>query len=107
MATIIAIGQPVNDAERSAIAWLRDRGSTNWIVYHNFELQRGGEWFEVDLAVLTAHAVFLIDVKGTRGTIEVTQGKWYPQDGVPFASPLAKIRGHARVLKGLLKEANP
>jgi hypothetical protein len=53
MATIIPIGEPVNDAERAVIAYLRDHSPASWTVFHNFEIGQGGEWFEVDLAVLT------------------------------------------------------
>jgi len=107
MATIIPIGEPVNDAERIVIAHLRDHGPASWTVLHNFEIGQGGEWFEVDLAVLTPHAVYLVDVKGTRGLIEVDRSRWYPEGRAPFTSPLAKLRSHARTLKGLLTMSNP
>lgn len=107
MATIIPIGEPVNDAERAVIAHLRDHGPASWTVFHNFEIGQGGEWFEVDLAVLTPHAVYLIDVKGTRGLIEVDRSRWYHEGRAPFTSPLAKLRSHARTLKGLLTTSNP
>src|SRR4029453_12461078 len=73
----------------------------------NFEIGQGGEWFEVDLAVLTPHAVYLIDVKGTRGLIEVDRSRWYPEGRAPFSSPLPKLRSHARTPKGLLTTRNP
>ena len=107
MATIIPIGEPVNDAERAVIAYLRDHSPASWTVFHNFEIGQGGEWFEVDLAVLTPHAIYLIDVKGTRGLIEVDRSRWYPEGRAPFTSPLAKLRSHARTLKGLLTTSNP
>ena len=107
MATVIPVGEPVNDAERAVIAHLQDHGPSSWTVFHNFEIGQGGEWFEVDLAVLTPHAVYLIDVKGTRGLIEVNRSRWYPEGRSPFTSPLAKLRSHARVFKGLLTARNP
>ncbi len=107
MATIIPIGEPVNDAERTVIAHLRDHGPASWTVLHNFEIGQDGERFEVDLAVLTPHAVYHIDVKGTRGLIEVDRSRWYPEGRAPFTSPLAKLRHHARTFKGLLTANNP
>jgi hypothetical protein len=107
MATIIPIGEPVNDAERAVIAHLRDHGPASWTVLHNFEIGQHGERFEVDLAVLTPHAVYLIDVKGTRGLIEVDRYRWYPEGRAPFTTPLAKLRHHARTFKGLLTASNP
>ena len=65
MAKVIPIGEPVNEAERKAIAHLRDNLPASYLVLHNFEIERGGELFEVDLAVIAPHAVYLVDVKGT------------------------------------------
>lgn len=107
MAKVTPIGEPVNDAERRAIAWLRDHLPNGYTLFHNFELQRSGERFEVDLAVLAPHAVYLVDVKGTRGLIDVYGSKWYPEGRQPFTSPLLKLRGHARSLKGIITASQP
>lgn len=107
MAKVIPVGQPVNDAERSAIAYLRDRLPDSYILLHNFEIERQGERFEIDIALLTPHALYLIDVKGTRGTIDVYGNKWYPEGRAPYPSPLGKLRGHARTVKGLVTQAHP
>lgn len=107
MAKLIPIGQPVNDAERAAIAHLRDHLPDSFILLHNFEIERQGERFEVDLALLTPHALYLIDVKGTRGSIDVYGAKWYPEGRAPYPSPLAKLRGHARTIKGLITQSHP
>lgn len=90
MAKVIPVGQPVNDAERSAIAYLRDRLPDSYILLHNFEIERQGERFEIDIALLTPHALYLIDVKGTRGTIDVYGNKWYPEGRAPYPTPLGK-----------------
>ncbi|KPD17346.1 hypothetical protein ADM96_19465 [Burkholderia sp. ST111] len=107
MAKVIPVGQPVNDAERAAIAHLRDRLPESYLLLHNFEIERQGERFEIDLALLTPHALYLIDVKGTRGTIDVYGHRWYPDGRAPYPSPLVKLRGHARTLKGLITQAHP
>jgi len=60
MAKVIAIGQPVNDAERQAIAYLRDHLPDRYIILHNFEITRDGDKWEIDLAVLAPHAVYLV-----------------------------------------------
>jgi serine/threonine protein kinase len=107
MAKVIAVGAPVNDAERQAIAYLRDHLPEGYTLLHNFEIQRGGELFEIDLAVLAPHALYLVDVKGTRGLIDVYGSKWHPQGRQPFTSPLLKLRGHARTLKGVIQASQP
>ncbi|GAA1275978.1 protein kinase [Pseudonocardia aurantiaca] len=107
MATIIGVGEPANDCERLVIAHLRDHGPDSWTVVHNMELPSGRRRFEIDLVVVTPHAVYVIDVKGTRGQITVAQNRWYPHGRTPFASPLPKLRQHARVLKSLLSDASP
>lgn len=107
MATVVPIGEPVNDAERQAIAHLRDHLPSSYVIFHNFEIPRSGESFEVDLAVLAPHALYLVDVKGTRGLIDVYGSKWYPEGRQPYTSPLLKLRGHARTVKGILTESQP
>lgn len=104
MAKVIAVGQPVNDAERSAIAYLRDHLPDSFTLLHNFEIERQGERFEIDIALLTPHALYLIDVKGTRGTIDVYGAKWYPEGRAPYPSPLAKLRSHCKIVKGLITQ---
>ena len=107
MAKVIPIGEPVNEAERLAIAHLRDSLPNSYLVLHNFEVVRNGEYFEVDLAVVAPHAVYLVDVKGTRGLIDVYGPKWYPDGRQPYTSPLLKLRGHARSIKGAITESQP
>lgn len=107
MATVVPIGEPVNNAERQAIAHLRDHLPSNYVILHNFEIRRNGEAFEVDLAILAPHALYLVDVKGTRGLIDVYGPKWYPAGRQPYTSPLLKLRGHARTMKGILSASQP
>ncbi len=107
MATVIPIGEPVNEAERQAIAHLRDHLPASYLILHNFEIVRGGEAFEVDVAIIAPHAVYLVDVKGTRGLIDVYGPKWYPEGRQPFSSPLAKLRGHAKAVKGVITSSQP
>src|SRR5438309_898484 len=107
MAQIIPIGQPANDPERQAIAYLRDHLPVGYRILHNFELRSdNGQWFEIDIAIIAPHAVFLVDVKSTYGEIYVAGGKWHPEGRTPFASPLAKLRQHTRLLHGLLSAAS-
>jgi hypothetical protein len=42
MAKVIPIGEPVNDAERQAIALLRDHLPDSYLVLHNFDVVRDG-----------------------------------------------------------------
>ena len=48
MAKVIAIGEPVNDAERKVIAHLRDNLPDSFVLMHNFELQVAKQTFEID-----------------------------------------------------------
>jgi len=100
-------GTPANDAERKAIGLLRDRLPDTWMLFHNFELRQGKEVFEIDLAIMSPHAVYLVDVKGTRGLIDVYGSKWYSEGRQPFHSPLAKLRNHAKVLAAIIRDSNP
>jgi serine/threonine protein kinase len=107
VARIVGGGPPVNDGERRVIAHLRDNAPDDWLVLHNIEIPVHGAAYEVDLIVVTGHGVCVVDVKGTRGRIEVAGSRWYPPRGAPFYSPVRKLRGHARALKGVLQRARP
>ena len=107
MAKVIPIGEPVNDAERQAIAHLRDHLPETYLILHNFEVHRHDEKFEVDLAVIAPHAVYLVDAKGTHGLIDVYGPKWHPEGRQPYTSPLLKLRSHARAIKGIITDNHP
>lgn len=107
MAKVIPIGQPVNDAERKAIGFLRDRLPDGWLVIHNFEMRKQNEVFEIDVAIIAPHVVYLVDIKGTKGNIDVIGPKWYPEGRQPFVSPLAKLRSHAKVMHNIICDSNP
>lgn len=89
------------------IRHLRDHGPDDWLVLHNIEIPAHGAAYEVDVVVVTGHGVCVIDVKGTHGRIEVGGSRWIPPRGAPFHSPVRKLRGHARALKGVLERARP
>lgn len=108
MAQVIPIGQPSNDPERGAIVYLKEHLPEEYRVLHNFELRHeNGQWFEVDLAIIAPHAVYIVDVKSTYGEIQVAAGKWHPERRAPFTSPLAKLRLHAKQLSTLIAGQPP
>lgn len=106
MAKVIPIGQPANESERQAIGFFRDHLPDGWLIFHNFEMRQGEEVFEIDIALLAPHAVYLVDVKGTRGNIDVCGSKWHPAGRQPFHSPLAKLRSHAKTMATIIRESN-
>ncbi|GAA4089621.1 methylation-associated defense system protein kinase MAD6 [Streptomyces hundungensis] len=105
-ARIVAVGEAVNDAERRVITHLRDHAPDDWTVLHTIEIPDRDRLFEVDLVVVTDHAVYVIDVKGTRGRIEADGRKWYPANRAPFRSPVPKLQSHAKQLKSILETAH-
>ncbi len=106
MASVISIGDPVNDDERKAIAWLRDHLPDDYYVIHNFEVDQYGQPFEVDLCVIAPHAIYVCDVKGVHGKVDVVGNEWHPVGRRPYKSPLPKLRGNAKSLSGLIAKQN-
>lgn len=105
MAKITPFGQPANDGERDAIYFLR-RLPDAFEIFHNLEIKQNQEIFEVDLVILAPQCVFVVDVKGTRGRIEVIGSRWYPENRQAYGSPVAKLRNIAKVLNTLFKDSN-
>lgn len=106
-AKVIPVGQPANESERRAIRYLRDNLSDKYIIIHNFELLRDDQVYEIDMAVISPDRVYIVDVKGTLGRVDVHGSKWHPQGRQPFHSPVAKLRDHAKVIAGLIRDSNP
>lgn len=106
MAQLFPIGQPNNDGERKAIAYLLAHLPDEYRVFTNFEIKRGKLWYEIDSAVVAPHAVYIVDFKGTHGRIMVEGRKWHPEGRAPFTSPLIKLREHAKSAHGMLADCN-
>jgi uncharacterized protein YegL len=105
MAKIIALGEPVNDWERAAIGWLREHLPAEHTILHSFWVERDRQRYEVDMAVVAPHAVYLVDVKGWRGPIHADQRKWsIPGKSEP--SPLKKLEAHAKEMARHLQNAD-
>lgn len=105
MAKITPFGQPANDGERNALYYLRRLPDT-FEIFHNLEIKQNKQTFEVDLVILAPQCVFVVDVKGTRGRIEVIGSRWYPENRQAYGSPVAKLRNIAKVLNTLFKDSN-
>lgn len=105
MAKHISIGQPVNEYERNAIAFLKKRLPETFTLITNFELKQGTEIFEVDLAIIAPQCVFVVDIKNMAGHIDIDE-KWHPENRASFPSPLAKLRSHARIISSTIGDFN-
>ena len=105
MAQVFAIGDVVNDEERKAIAWLKDKLPEDYFVIHSFEVEQYDQLFEVDICVVAPHAIYLVDAKGIHGQIEVDGTIWHTSNS-SYRSPLPKLRGNAKSLSGLICKQN-
>ncbi|NJM99531.1 MAG: NERD domain-containing protein [Phormidesmis sp. RL_2_1] len=107
MAELIQFGEPENESERIAAQYLREHLPDDYKLYTNLEIHRNGRLYEVDIILVAPHAVYIIDVKGVYGKVEVDRNEWYPQNRQSYPSPLKKYRQHARALSGLIADADP
>lgn len=105
MAQVFAIGDAVNDEERKAIAWLKNKLPDNYFVIHSFEVEQFDQLFEVDICVVAPHAIYLVDAKGIHGQVEVDGATWHTSRA-SYRSPLPKLRGNAKSLSGLICKQN-
>jgi serine/threonine protein kinase len=105
MAQVIAIGDAVNDEERKAIAWLKEKLPDDYFVIHSFEVEQFDQLFEVDICVVAPHAIYLVDAKGIHGRVEVDGTTWHTSHS-SYRSPSPKLRGNAKSLSGLICNQN-
>jgi hypothetical protein len=108
MAIIHRIGVPENDSESRAIVQLGKALPEDCFVFHNFELTTGrGLPYEYDIAVLTPHAVYHLEVKGYRGEIRGNQLQWVFENGNVYPSPIPLANKKTKVLADKLRRYSP
>lgn len=104
-AKFLPLGEPAHDAERQALRFLVDGLPNTYTVYGNpWVVERSGVVYETDAVVVAPHAVFVIEMKAYRGTIEGTDYDWYIP--APIKSPIGLNRKTAQVLNGMMKRAS-
>jgi hypothetical protein len=105
MAIIHRIGTPENDSETRAIKRLAKDLSDDYFVFHNFELTTGrGLPYEYDIAVLSPHALYHLEVKGYHGEIRGNPMQWTFENGGVFPSPIPLANKKTKILAGKLKQ---
>lgn len=105
MAIIHRIGTPETDSEARAIKRLGKDLPDGYFVFHNFEVTTGrGLPYEYDIAVLTPHALYHVEVKGYHGEIRGNPQQWIFENGGVFPSPIPLANKKSKILAGKLKQ---
>jgi serine/threonine protein kinase len=105
MAIIHRIGTPENDSEARAIKRFGKDLPNDCFVFHNFELTTGrGLPYEYDIAVLTPHALYHVEVKGYHGEIRGNAMQWVFENGGVYPSPIPLANKKTKVLAGKLRQ---
>jgi serine/threonine protein kinase len=105
MAIIHRIGTPENDSEARAIKRLSKDLPDDYFVFHNFELTTGrGLPYEYDIAVLSPHALYHLEVKGYHGEIRGNPLQWIFENGGVYPSPIPLANKKTKILAGKLKQ---
>jgi serine/threonine protein kinase len=105
MAIIHRIGTPENDSEARAIKRFGKDLPDDYFVFHNFEVTTGrGLPYEYDIAVLTPHALYHVEVKGYHGEIRGNPQQWIFENGGVYPSPIPLANKKTKILAGKLKQ---
>jgi serine/threonine protein kinase len=105
MAIIHRIGTPENDSEARAIKRFGKDLPDDYFVFHNFEVATGrGLPYEYDIAVLTPHALYHVEVKGYHGEIRGNPLQWIFENGGVYPSPIPLANKKTKVLAGKLRQ---
>jgi serine/threonine protein kinase len=105
MAIIHRIGTPENDSEARAIKRFGKDLPDDCFVFHNFEVTTGrGLPYEYDIAVLTPHALYHVEVKGYHGEIRGNPQQWIFENGGVFPSPIPLANKKTKILASKLKQ---
>lgn len=109
MARLIDLGgAPANRSEAEIIQRLSALLPSPWVVIPNASVSdRSGHAYEYDAIVVGPHAVYVVEVKGWRGTIrQLSHAEWQLAHGRIERSPLPLADQKARVLKSILKASD-
>jgi serine/threonine protein kinase len=105
MAIIHRIGTPETDSEARAIKRFAKNLPDDCLVFHNFEVTTGrGLPYEYDIAVLTRHALYHVEVKGYHGEIRGNPMQWTFENGGVFPSPIPLANKKTKILAGKLRQ---
>jgi serine/threonine protein kinase len=105
MAMIHRIGTPETDSEARAIKRFGKDLPADYFVFHNFELTTGrGLPYEYDIAVLTPHALYHVEVKGYHGEIRGNPLQWTFENGSVYPSPIPLANKKTKILAGKLRQ---
>ena len=108
VATVHMVGDPENESERMAIDYLRHHLPDGYKLYTNLEIRQGRDKkvYEIDLILLAPHCIYVVDFKGVRGRVSVTDTQWYPDNREPYPSPIKKMGKHAKILNSAICDIN-
>ncbi len=101
MAKHIKIGEPVNEAERWAFELLTAELPADYLLLTNLEIL--AQPLEIDALILGELAIYLVDVKGYVGSLDVDANIW-TLDGRRTDNSLAKANYVAKVLAGRISQ---
>jgi serine/threonine protein kinase len=105
MAIIHRIGTPETDSEARAIKRFGKDLPDDCFVFHNFEVTTGrGLPYEYDIAVLTPHALYHVEVKGYHGEIRGNPQQWTFENGGVYPSPIPLANKKTKILAGKLRQ---
>jgi serine/threonine protein kinase len=105
MAIIHRIGAPETDSEIRAIKRIGKDLPDDCFLFHNFEVSTGrGFPYEYDIAVLTPHALYHVEVKGYHGEIRGNPLQWTFENGSVYPSPIPLANKKSKILAGKLKQ---
>ncbi len=107
MAIVQSIGKPENESEIKAIASLKKRLPSNYVIFHNFEIPSNkGFPYEYDMVIVSDFIVWHVEVKGYRGEISGDLHRWKFENDYERPSPVPLANKKTKVLASKLIHAN-
>ena len=105
MAKRIKIGEPVNAAESWGFELLERDLPKDYLLITNVELPTStGQLLEIDAIIFGAAAIYLLDIKGYSGAVEVDANVWLHNDR-RIDNPLSKANQAARIYASRIRES--
>jgi len=98
MARIFKVGNPANEAEKWAFEFLRLNLDDSYSIVTNVDVYSdNNQPFECDAIIVGEWGVYVVDVKGYQGKIDIGKDVWL-FEGKPVENALPKLNQNARIL---------
>ena len=100
----ISIGQPTNESEKWAYDFLENNLPDGYLLITSVAARNlNGFKRDCDAIVVGKYAVYIVEIKGYTGSIDVSSSGWVSEGRILRSDPIGQVEQNARIVSGKIK----